>query len=397
MDVFAQLSSGDAVLKIVDMHTCGEPTRIVIQGFPSLSGVSLLQKRASAKAHHDDIRQRLMLEPRGHHDMYGAILVSETEEKEADIGVLFCHNEGFSTMCGHATIALGRFLIDTHDLNIFPNRDRVVFDPASRTSLLKLHAPCGLVQVSIPTLPPSQNFPLRSDPSRPVSFESVPSFVAVRDLVVTLPINRQWPQLISSQRDIVRIDIAYGGAFYALVTAQELGFSSGLCSPSTIAQFDHATRLLKMHVQETSEYSAFVVHPTEPDLGFLYSVIVVDQKGPTSELGLCFFADQELDRSPTGSGVCARVALAIAKHERDLFENYEYHSVVSHKAGAGSFVGTAIERTTLQGTGRHFGRQWDAVKVRVSGNAFYTSCSTMVLERGDSLSASGFTLSLPEN
>jgi trans-L-3-hydroxyproline dehydratase len=150
MDVAQDLgSSSFSPISCVEMHTTVEPTRIVYAGFlPVLRG-TLLEQRAQAKSEHDNVRKRLMLEPRGHCDMYGAILRQETElvrSGQAHIGVLFITNDGFSTMCGHASIALGRFLVDTHDLNVFPRRDELKFDPETRTTEINLHVPCGICQ-----------------------------------------------------------------------------------------------------------------------------------------------------------------------------------------------------------------------------------------------------------
>src|SRR6187402_2556894 len=127
MEFPIKLDGQSTMIHCVEMHTTGEPTRIIYKGFPELRG-SLLEQRAEAKASHDNIRAQLILEPRGHWDMYGAVLRQQTElvaSGEAHIGVLFMHNDGFSTMCGHATIALGRFLIDTHDLSVFPKRNEL--------------------------------------------------------------------------------------------------------------------------------------------------------------------------------------------------------------------------------------------------------------------------------
>jgi trans-L-3-hydroxyproline dehydratase len=143
---------------------------------------------------------------------------------KAHIGVLFCRGEGYSTMCGHATIALGRFLVDTHDLAVFPRRDSLVFDPESCTTKLLLHAPCGIVEVTVPVLGPGGE----SDPSRLVSFVSVPSFATSLNLPVSIPASHSWPELGS--RTDVCIDVSYGDAFYALISASELGFASGLAT-----------------------------------------------------------------------------------------------------------------------------------------------------------------------
>lgn len=158
-----------STIRTVDMHTSCEATRIIFHGYPPLHGSTLLQQRSEAKEHHDSIRQMLILEPRGHVAMYGAILRASTElvEKgDADIGVLFVTNEGYSTMCGHASLALGRFLVDCQDEGVFPGRGGLAYDEGSRMVRVRLHAPCGVVELRVPTLKEGRT----SDPARPVAF-----------------------------------------------------------------------------------------------------------------------------------------------------------------------------------------------------------------------------------
>ncbi|KAJ6561849.1 proline racemase [Mycena capillaripes] len=380
MDVFETLleqNPATRTIKVVDMHTSGEPTRIVVNGYPDLEGNTLLEKRRCAREKHDDIRQRLMREPRGHAEMYGAILVAETEltrRGEADIGVLFCHNEGYSTMCGHATIALGRFLVDTHDLSIFPRRNMLKHDEATGLTELRLHAPCGVVHLSVYT------DESHSDPTRPVSFLGVPSFVTARDLEVDIPPPAQWPRLRATQRSGVKVDIAYGGAFYALVSATELGFPDGVrgADGATLAEFDVATAALKKVLYPRKELYA---HPSEPDLEYLYSVMVVE-KTPKSELGLCFFADQQIDRSPCGSCVMARVALAVDQGQLKIGESCDYESIVSLLNEGNGFRGTAVEKVP------------EGVIAKVEGRAFYTGAASFVVEEHDMM-PNGFTIALP--
>ncbi|KAF7289625.1 Proline racemase [Mycena chlorophos] len=380
MDVFHDLLEPTThTIRVVDMHTSGEPTRIVVSGYPPLSGSTLLEKRRSAQSTHDHVRQRLMREPRGHAEMYGAFLVRETELTEsgqADIAVLFCHNEGYSTMCGHATIALGRFLIDTHDLEVFPNREKLHYDAETGLTTLRLHAPCGLIRVQVPTIINSDEI-LKSDASKAVSFLGVPSYSTARGLKVVIPQEKRWLQ---AQNETIEADIAFGGAFYAIVSDTALGFPTGLRSAS-LPELDTATLALKSVIAET--HKDLLKHPDE-DLRFLYGVIVVDTvttfADPNTELGICFFADQQIDRSPTGSGVMARVALAVDKGELRIGESRVYHSLVSLDAGAGvGFRGTAVETTE------------DGTIVRVEGRAFYTGAASFVVEDGDGL-ADGFVV-----
>ncbi|KAJ7081845.1 proline racemase [Mycena belliarum] len=378
MDVFEtllELNPATHTIKVVDMHTSGEPTRIVVKGFPELEGTTLLEKRRCAREKHDRIRQSLMREPRGHGEMYGAILIAETEltrSGDADIGVLFCHNEGYSTMCGHATIALGRFLIDTHDLDIFPRRDTLQHDEETGLTMLRLHAPCGVVHVSVYTEDG------HSDATRPVSFLGVPSFVTARDLEVEIPVAARWPRLRDAQRSCVKVDISYGGAFYALVSAEELGFPDGVRGPATLAEFDQATAALKRILSPQKE---LFKHPTEPDLEYLYSVMVVERR-PTGELGLCFFADQQIDRSPTGSCVMARVALAVEQGRLEMGQGCDYESVVSVLNEGNGFRGTAV------------GLRPEGLVVKVEGRAFYTGAASFIVEEHDPL-PTGFTIALP--
>ncbi|CAK5268368.1 unnamed protein product [Mycena citricolor] len=364
MDIFETLSArNDATrtIKVVDMHTSGEPTRIVVGGYPELQGTTLLEKRRCAKDRHDGIRQRLMREPRGHAEMYGAILVPETEytqSGEADIGVLFCHNEGYSTMCGHATIALGRFLVDTHDQSIFPRRASLKYDPSTGLTALRLHAPCGVVHVNLPRCAQLRHRP---------------------DLDVEIPPSLRWPRLCEAQRTSVRVDVSYGGAFYALVSAAELGFAEGLSgrAGATMADFDAATAALKTVLGPRKE---LFVHPTERDLEFLYGVMVVERTAQ-GEAGLCFFADQQVDRSPCGSCVMARVALAFEKGDLKLGQARDYESIVSLSVDGTGFRGTAVEKTEA------------GLIVQVQGKAFYSGASTFVVEDEDAM-PSGFIVSL---
>jgi len=378
----------------VEMHTAGEPTRIIWSGFPDLTG-TLLEQRAQAKEKHDDFRKLLMLEPRGHYDMYGAILRFETElvaTDEADIGVLFIHNEGFSTMCGHATIALGRFLVDV-DESVFPRRHRLMHDSVSGTTRLNLHVPCGIVEVTVPTLPTG-----KSDPSRPVSFVSVPSFATAISLQVPLPERYRWPEL--QGRSSVTADFAYGGAYYCLISAEELGFSRGL-GEAEVGKMDHATKLLKEAIVTRPELAFATKDVVTGEQGYLYSIMITDtslghvaaaegtagfktRQGVNSEeTGLCFFANQQIDRSPTGGCVAARVALAHAKGALAVGEKRVYNSLFTRAYPALSgFVGSVSDSVE--------GRQW--VRVQVGGYGYYTGYHCFVVEEEDGIGIDGFSV-----
>ncbi|PYH48497.1 putative proline racemase [Aspergillus saccharolyticus JOP 1030-1] len=388
MDVSQTLAGHPTTIHCIDMHTTGQPTRIIYAGYPKLTG-TLLAQRDQAREHHDHIRQQLMLEPRGNPAMYGAIICPETElvrSGEADVGVLFVHNEGYSTMCGHATLALGRFLIDTHDTSVFPRRPHLAFNASTQTIQLRLHAPCGVVSVRVPTNAAGT----QSDPSRPVAFLSTPAYATALQLTIPIPAAARWPELPPTKHSIT-LDISYGGAFYAIVPATELGFfAGGLRGGVDLAAITRCMQQLKPYLERQPEVVAAVQHPEDPRLSFLYSIMIVDSAVglPSAdvagaETGLCYFADNQIDRSPTGSCVTARMALAHAKGKRPVGLRWAYHSLVSNHFGTDEFCAEVVEEVE--------GRR-PSVIVRVEGRGFYTGTASFMVEAEDRVSRKGFTM-----
>ena len=397
-------------IQTVDMHTCGEPTRIIYDGFPALDdSTSLLEQRAEAKRKFDHIRTRLLLEPRGHYDMYGALLCPQTEltrSGHADVGVLFMTNSGWSTMCGHATVALGRYLVDRHQMGEMTYLDAGTTGSARATFRLRLHAPCGVIEVEIEATNDVMQIGKlaldprgwRSDPKMPVSFVGVPSRASGIAVRVTIQDEQAWPEL--GARRTVTVDFCYGGTFYAVVLATELGFKNGLRQVDLDAM-KRATAALKAAVNDDLRLATHFQHPTEPDLSFLYGVLVEDETiGQSSagssgaETGICFFADGQIDRSPCGSGVMGRVALKYAKEELVLDQSWTYHSLVSNETGGpGAFTGEAVEECDEAGMEGSDETGIKAVKVKVEGYAYYTGSSTFVVEPEDPLGEKGFAMS----
>jgi len=274
------------ILSTVEMHTGGEPTRIVVGGWPTFSGKTLLDKRREARQCFDHLRRGLMLEPRGHDGMYGALLV-EPDHPEADLAVLFMHNEGFSTMCGHATIALARWAVDS---------GRVA--RRGPQTIVRLQCPCGLVTAKVAA-------------DGTVRFESVPAFAYALDRIAP---TRTWGP--------VTVDIAYGGAFYALLAADSIGLD--LKSSPMRAIVDAGEEITK-----AAAAAIPIEHADEPDLAFLYGTILTDGgtgAGAMPSRNICIFAGRQIDRSPTGSGVSARLALAAARRQMRPGEERRFES-----------------------------------------------------------------------
>jgi proline racemase len=279
------------ILSTVEMHTGGEPTRIIIDGWPEFVGKTLLEKRREAKERFDHLRRGLMLEPRGHDGMYGALLV-EPDHPDADLAVLFMHNEGFSTMCGHATIALARWAVDSGRV-----ARREPETPQSET-VVRLQCPCGLVTARVAA-------------DGTVRFESVPAFAYARDRIVP---TRTWGPLT--------VDVAYGGAFYAILAADSIGLD--LRTSPMRAIVDAGEEITK-----AAAAAIPIEHADEPDLAFLYGTILTDggdgANGRASR-NVCIFAGRQIDRSPTGSGVTARLALEVARRKAETGEERLFES-----------------------------------------------------------------------
>lgn len=335
------LSCSPGRLSVTDMHTGGEPVRIVTGGYPPIPGATILDKRAHVRDRLDHLRRFLMFEPRGHHEMYGVILVEPTLP-DADMAVLFMHNEGYSTMCGHAVVALGRFAVDEGIV--------AAVEPLTRVGI---ECPCGLVIASVE---------VADGRAGAVSFESVPAFLFAGDLELEAPGNGR-----------ITCDVAYGGAFYAVADCRQFGLAFG---ESHISAFVDAATALSEAVRKACPPR----HPAEPDLSFLYGSILTDGgDGRTApSKNVCVFADAEVDRSPTGSGVTARLAAMHAKGAIVIGEQRIFESVTGAR-----FTGS-VERATREGAHA-------AIVARVGGRAFYTGKAEFILEEGDTIGA-GFLL-----
>ncbi|WP_299592863.1 proline racemase family protein [uncultured Microbulbifer sp.] len=340
----------------IDMHTGGEPLRVILAGFPHLKGNGVLAKRRFAMAHCDEVRRALMWEPRGHRDMYGAIIVPGNDEG-ADFGALFIHNEGFSTMCGHAVIALAKLAVEL---------GWVKGGAAGAEIPVNIDAPCGRIHA----------FAQMDNQGQVIStrFYCVPSFVFTRgQSVVTEEFGR------------IHYDIAYGGAFYAYVDAAQLPFSLEAKNYEALIR---AGRAIKQAVQKNGPS---IVHPVEPDLGFLYGTIFMDMRAlhhardaqdstsaAITSRNVCIFADGELDRSPTGSGVSGRIAL---HREQGLLDDAQ--TLVAESITGSRFEGRVAQVTEYAGM--------SAVIPEISGTAYITGQHRFFLDPNDPLQ-NGFLL-----
>lgn len=321
-------------LKTIDMHTGGEPLRVIVDGFPEIKGNSILEYRNYIKTNYDHLRTTLMFEPRGHADMYGCILTPPISP-QADFGIIFMHNEGYSTMCGHATIAIAKLAVEMKWVNIT--------EPVTE---IGIDAPCGLLLAQVE---------VQNDIVISVSFDNVPSFVSGLDLTVNV-----------EGIGTISYDLAYGGAFYAFVNADPLGLN--LTSDNHRTLIDMGMAIKKAVIKSNDS----IQHPFEKDLSFLYGTIFISesQTEGVDSRNVCIFANGELDRSPTGSGVSARMAIHYKRNEIAQNEWMTIESIL------GSTFKTCVKEVVNYG-------DFEAIIPRVQGSAHVTGQHEFLIDPND--------------
>lgn len=317
-----------------DLHAAGEPVRILTGGGPALAGDTLLDKRRDAIARHDAVRQHLMLEPRGHADMYG-VWPTTADHPDCALAVLFMHNEGYSTMCGHATVALGRWMIETGHVR-----------PTPPVTHFQLQCPCGPVAVRVDT--PADG------PIGAVAFDSVPVFAGATGQALSV-----------AGFGTVAVDIAYGGAYYAVLPAARLGLDLYASPYETLIGAARA-------IIAAGREQLAIDHPDAPDLGFLYGCLITDGRPPAAASetrNLCVFGGGQVDRSATGSGIAAR--LALAHHNGDI-------------APGETCAVSGLSGIPFQGAIREV-RDDGRLIVTVTGHGHYSGCGEFQVEADDPL------------
>lgn len=331
-------------IKTIDMHTGGEPLRVIIDGFPELQGNSVLDYRRYCKDNYDHLRTTLMFEPRGHTDMYGCILTPPNDDG-GDFGVIFLHNEGYSTMCGHAIIALSTLAVEMGWIDVH-NGDNI----------LKIDAPCGRItsftrvhQVRVAG----------------VRFHGVPSFVVGLDRTVEV-----------KGLGKITYDLAYGGAFYAYVDMAKNHLDFDLKPDSYRALISAGMNIKQAVMHQDTE----ILHPFEKDLSFLYGTIFIgDSTSPNNDSrNVCIFAEGEVDRCPTGSGVSGRMAIHRARKEIEIGQTMTIEGITGSV-----FKGSVVSE-------EDFG-PFKAVIPQVEGTAYITGMHTFVIDPKDPKKA-GFIL-----
>lgn len=336
----SELMRAQRTLFTVESHTMGEPLRCIVGGFPNIKGNSMMEKKEYFRENYDYLRKALMLEPRGHKDMFGSVVTTPTLP-EADYGVIFMHGEGYHNMCGHGTIATSTIMIETGMVK--------VIEPET---ILHQEAPSGLVTIRAK---------VKDGRAEQISFENVPAFLYRENVEVNVPGYGDY-----------KIDVAFGGSFFAMIDSEQLGID--ICPENSSRLID-----VGMAIIEAANKEVEIVHP---ELQNIKTIDLCEIYGPAksedADLQNITIFDGQIDRSPCGTGTCAKVALLYARKELALGEEFVYESVINTK-----FIGKALRETKVG--------EYSAIIPEVTGSAYITGFSEFLIDEKDPVKY-GFSL-----
>ena len=323
------------VISAIDTHTAGEPTRIVLSGLPSIRGTTMAEKKQYTREHLDHFRTLLMQEPRGHRDMFGAIITPPTTN-QAQYGVIFMDNSGYLDMCGHGTIGVTTALIEMGMVSPKGPETVVVFD-----------TPAGLVE---------GHARIEEDRVVEVSVSNVSSFLYTRDVELDLP-----------EVGTITIDVSFGGNFFAMTPAKQLGVS---VHPDNISRLIRLGMMVKKAVNEKVK----VQHPTERHITTVELTEIYDKPDPYRHFSknVVIFGDGQVDRSPCGTGTSAAMATLYGRGKLPLNEEFTNESIIGTR-----FKGRLIQEVKV---GDFVGA--DPV---ITGDAYITGIQQFVVDPRDSI------------
>lgn len=335
----------ERLISAVDSHTGGNPERVIVGGVPRIPGATMMEKAKYVRRNLDHLRTLLVHEPRGHDNMYASFVIPPVRD-EADFGILFLEPGGYATMCGHGTIGICTVLVETGMIEAEEPETEVVLD-----------TPAGLVRTTVS---------VRDGKVQGVTLKNVPSFLYKADVEVYVPRLGQ-----------VKVDIAYGGNFYAILAADQLGME---VVPETAREIISAGTEIWRAVNEQVE----IHHPEEPEID---CVNYVEFSAPPTDPGATIknavvVPPSGMDRSPCGTGTSAKMATLHAKGELALNEEFVHESIIGSL-----FTGRLVEETTVG--------EYQAVVPTITGSAWIMGIHQFVLDPDDPFPA-GFSLGKKE-
>lgn len=326
----------------VDSHTMGEPTRIITSGFPNIPGDTIPEKKEYLIKNLDHMRKAVMLEPRGHNDMFGSIIMPPVS-KEADLGIIFMDGGGYLNMCGHGTIGAMTVAIELG-----------MIDAVEPITEITLEAPAGLVRGKVK---------VENGKAKEVSFKNVPAFLYKKDVKIEVP----------ELGKTLTLDVSFGGSFFAIVESKQLGID--ICPANT----NEINRIGMIVLKAVNEQ----IKVEHPELKHIKTIDLVEiygePKNPTSTLqNVVVFGDGQVDRSPCGTGTSAKMATLYAKGKLKVGELFVYESIIGTQ-----FKGRITE--TFEKDGITY------VIPEITASAYITGINQMLIDPDDPLKY-GFSL-----
>lgn len=328
-------------IQAVDSHTMGEPTRVLTGGIPNIPGKTMPEKKAYLEANLDYLRTAVMHEPRGHKDMFGSIITAPTHP-EADLGIIFMDGGGYLNMCGHGSIGAATIAVETGMVEVKEPYTDIV-----------LEAPAGLVKARVKVV---------NGKAVECSIVNVPSFLYKRDVEIEVP-----------EIGKVKLDIAFGGSFFAIVHCSQLGMDIDPANATKLSQ-------VGLQIRDIINSTIEIQHPT---LSHIKTVDLVEIYGPAKSedahyQNVVVFGEGQLDRSPCGTGTSAKMATLYAKGELKMGEDFIYESILQTK-----FKGNILEETKVA--------DYAAIIPQITGSAFITGFNHFVIDEEDPVKY-GFSL-----
>jgi len=320
------------IITAVDTHTMGEPTRVVTAGIGHIPGTQMHDKKKWLSEHRDHIRRMLMLEPRGHQDMFGAILTEPVSEK-ANAGVIFMDGGGYLDMCGHGSIGVATVLFETGMIPLEGKEKRI-------TRHIALDTPAGIIHARA-----------EMDDGRVsrVTIRNRPSFFESSTEVFLESIGP------------ITVDIAYGGNFFALVDVKKLGLRVEHTNIESLKR-------LALEIRDQVNQTFNGVHPGTKASDEVALVEIYEDATPPRNIVV--FGRGQIDRSPCGTGTSAKMALLHYKGRLKIGEPYVYQSIFGSE-----FMGRIVKETTVNGK--------NAIIPEITGSAFITGFQQFVVDEND--------------
>jgi len=319
------------MITAVDSHTAGEPTRIVTGGIPHIPGNDMQKRKEWMAKNGDHLRKMLMWEPRGHRDMFGAI-ITEPISDDADVGIIFMHNGGYEDMCGHGSIGAVTVLLETGMIKCK--------NSAKKQKEVILDTPAGKIY---------SRARIENGKVRNVTIRNVPSFFYSSASIK-----------VKSIRD-VPVDIAYGGNFFALVNAENLNTKIELKKVKKLIEFG-------LDIRETVNNEIDIVHPATGKRGKVSLVEIFEETSPPRNIVI--FGSGQVDRSPCGTGTCAKMAVLHANNRLKVGQIYKYRSIIGTE-----FYGKIVKETRVG--------DYKAIVPEITGSAYIIGIQQFVIDEED--------------